>query len=100
MVNEKVDSDSCEENRISQISVPTPMKKIGGFVSDDKENKMKKEKDENVVMKENLQDASLRQLRKKLKALTLKTMNADNKEARPALQTLCENQLVGGEMKN
>ncbi|XP_023733651.1 altered inheritance of mitochondria protein 21 isoform X2 [Lactuca sativa] len=100
MVNEKVDSDSCEENRISQISVPTPMKKIGGFVSDDKENKMKKEKDENVVMKENLQDASLRQLRKKLKALTLKTMNADNKEARPALQTLCENQLVGGETKN
>ncbi|CAH1433706.1 unnamed protein product [Lactuca virosa] len=102
MVNEKVDSDSYEEeNQITKIGVATPMKKIGGFVSDDKENKsvivygnkMKKEKDENVVMKENLQDASLRQLRKKLKALTLKTMNADNKEARPALQTLCENQL-------
>ncbi|CAI9299592.1 unnamed protein product [Lactuca saligna] len=111
MVNEKVDSDSYEEENqnfqnqstliVTKISVPTPMKKIGGFMSDDKENKMKKEKDENVVvMKENLQDVSLRQLRKQLKALTLKTLNVDNKEARPALQTLCENQLVGGETKN
>ncbi|KVI04344.1 uncharacterized protein LOC112525740 [Cynara cardunculus var. scolymus] len=102
------------------IKTPTSFKNTSRIVSDDKENidsgrklqnvfvdegkKSKKEKDENDKVK-SLHEISMRQLRKQVKALTLKNLNAHEdaaaKEAatRPALQVLCENQLVGGETK-
>ncbi|KAI3736115.1 hypothetical protein L6452_15648 [Arctium lappa] len=102
----------------SHSKTPTSLKNMS-IVSDDKENigsgrkvpnvfvdegkKSKKEKDENDKVK-SLHEISMRQLRKQVKALTLKSMNANNeyaasKEAttRPALQVLSENRMVGGE---
>ncbi|KAL4573132.1 hypothetical protein LXL04_019927 [Taraxacum kok-saghyz] len=78
-------------------------------VTDDKENngvlfgnKTKKEKGAIVI--KSYEDFSLRQLKKQFKALNLKASNNQNvvasKESRPALQALCENQIVGGSETN
>ncbi|KAI3780637.1 hypothetical protein L2E82_10622 [Cichorium intybus] len=120
VITENADVDCVEEKtQISQntsiliddvISGPTPMKKMSsGVVSDDKENSAivfvkkqttNKEKDDDVIR--SLQGKSLRQLKKQVKeALTLKTIKeGGNGTTRPALQALCENQMVGGETMN
>ncbi|KAI3515468.1 hypothetical protein L1887_14364 [Cichorium endivia] len=116
VITENADVDSVEEKKQSiliddVISGPTPMKKMSsGIVSDDKENSAivfgnkkttNKEKVDDVIR--SLKDKSLRQLKKQVKeALTLKTMKEGGNvtTARPALQALCENQLVGGETMN
>ncbi|GKE84002.1 hypothetical protein Tco_1557744, partial [Tanacetum coccineum] len=92
----------CFPTSATPIKNATPFKNTG-IVTDDKENivvegkKSKQEIDATAL--------SLRQLRKQLKALSLKSNGNEDasKEVattRPALQAICENQLVGGETKN
>ncbi|XP_071714815.1 uncharacterized protein [Rutidosis leptorrhynchoides] len=110
--------------RVTPIKKATPFKSLS-IVSDDKENidngrklqtvfvdegmRSKKEKDEKEKKKKqmSLHEISMRQLRKQVKELTLKSISAkedankkDAATTRPALQALCENQLVGNETKN
>ncbi|PWA79343.1 hypothetical protein CTI12_AA205940 [Artemisia annua] len=96
-------SAPCFPTRATPIKNATPFKNTS-IVTDDKENivvegkKSKKEIDATAY--------SIRQLRKQIKALTLKSSGNEDasKEAvattRPALQIICENQMVGGETKN
>ncbi|KAL8228521.1 hypothetical protein R6Q57_016105 [Mikania cordata] len=118
-VSEKFDADSCLATQnplifhdaISHLAHATSVKKATPLtaVSDDKENivdecKVRKEKYEMKIKSVN--EMSIRQLKKQLKALTLKTLNSKKGEAaaattRPALKPVCENQLmVGTEAEN
>ncbi|KAL8267686.1 hypothetical protein R6Q59_001484 [Mikania micrantha] len=116
-VSEKFDAESCLATQnplifhdaISHLAHATSIKKATPLtaVSDDKENivdecKVRKEKDEMKIKSVN--EMSIRQLKKQLKALTLKTLNSKEGEAaatRPALQPVCENQMmVGTEAEN
>ncbi|KAJ0826968.1 hypothetical protein HanRHA438_Chr17g0820351 [Helianthus annuus] len=73
-----------------------PSENTFNVVSDDKENKVDEGK---IRKKESLNDLSIRQLKKQLKALTLKSLDSNKEEAaatgtRPALQALCDNQMM------
>ncbi|KAM0049617.1 hypothetical protein Hdeb2414_s0008g00287981 [Helianthus debilis subsp. tardiflorus] len=74
-----------------------PSENTFNVVSDDKENKVEEGK---IRKKESLNNLSIRQLKKQLKALTLKSLDSSNKEeaaatgTRPALQALCDNQMM------
>nr|GEW10449.1 hypothetical protein [Tanacetum cinerariifolium] len=94
-------SAPCFPTSATPIKNATPFKNTS-IVTDDKENIVVEGKKRNVIDATAL---SLRQLRKQLKALSLKSNGNEDasKEAattRPALQAICENQLVGGEAKN
>ncbi|KAD4981755.1 hypothetical protein E3N88_18426 [Mikania micrantha] len=120
-VSEKFDAESCLATQnplifhdaISHLAHATSIKKATPLtaVSDDKENivdecKVRKEKDEMKIKSVN--EMSIRQLKKQLKALTLKTLNSklidqegEAAATRPALQPVCENQMmVGTEAEN
>ncbi|KAI3795297.1 hypothetical protein L1987_37948 [Smallanthus sonchifolius] len=119
--NEKSDADSGltqnplilsdvtgHPTHVKLIKKAIPFKNMSSVVSDDKENIVvdegKNRKEEKMSFNEI--SISIRQLRKQLKkALTLKNLNEEEEVAtattRPALQALCENQMVvGGETEN
>ncbi|KAK9051457.1 hypothetical protein SSX86_028084 [Deinandra increscens subsp. villosa] len=89
----------CEDTkRIEDLKTEsyTDVKKDSA-VSDDKENNMVIEKEKDDEMK-SFTEISIRQLKKQLKALTLKNLNSkeDTTAARPALKALSDNQMMVG----
>ncbi|MFS8024192.1 hypothetical protein Hanom_Chr16g01460381 [Helianthus anomalus] len=103
-MSEEVEEDKKPEEFFTENtdadSGPTqnPSKNTFNVVSDDKENKVDEGK---IRKKESLNDLSIRQLKKQLKALTLKSLDSNKEEAaatvtgtRPALQALCDNQMM------